>query len=426
MYNTATLDNGLRIIQRPSDGDVVYCGYAIKAGTRDETAGEEGLAHFCEHASFKGTTRRKGWQIIQTLEGLGGELNAYTNKESTVYYCAILREHLPRAIDLLTDMVFHSVFPEHELEKEKEVICDEIESYNDSPGELIFDEFENIIFDGHPLGHNILGTKESVRGFTSADALRFTRRHYRPSNAIFFIYGSPSHVSPKGDSLQPVVSELSKAFRRYPTDIVPDDTPRTPAPGKATPPAADTSAYHQAHVLTGRRAYGISHPRRIALYLLNNILGGPAMSSRLNMSLRERNGLVYTVESTSTCYGDTGLWAVYFACDPHDVQKCLRLVRKELDRLIASPLSDRQLKQAKRQLKGQIALACDSRESFALDFAKSFLHYGWEKDVSALCRNIDLLTARQLQEVAEELFAPDTLTTLVYSADKGTAPTSIL
>ena len=403
MYNTATLDNGLRIIQRPSEGDVVYCGYAIKAGTRDETAGEEGLAHFCEHASFKGTTRRKGWQIIQTLEGLGGELNAYTNKESTVYYCAILREHLPRAIDLLTDMGFHSVFPDHDREK-----------------------FDNIIFDCHPLGLSILGTKESVRAFTSADVLRFTRRHYRPSNAIFFIYGSPSHVSPKGDGLQPVVSELSKAFRRYPTDIVPDDTPRTPAPGKATPPAADTSAYHQAHVLTGRRAYGISHPRRIALYLLNNILGGPAMSSRLNMSLRERNGLVYTVESTSTCYGDTGLWAVYFACDPHDVQKCLRLVRKELDRLIASPLSDRQLKQAKRQLKGQIALACDSRESFALDFAKSFLHYGWEKDVSALCRNIDLLTARQLQEVAEELFAPDTLTTLVYSADKGSAPTSIL
>ena len=414
MYNTATLDNGLRIIQRPSDGDVVYCGYAIKAGTRDETAGEEGLAHFCEHASFKGTTRRKGWQIIQTLEGLGGELNAYTNKESTVYYCAILREHLPRAIDLLTDMVFHSVFPEHELEKEKEVICDEIESYNDSPGELIFDEFENIIFDGHPLGHNILGTKESVRGFTSADALRFTRRHYRPSNAIFFIYGSPSHVSPKGDGLQPVVSELSKAFRHYPTDIVPDDTPRTPAPGKATPPAADTTAYHQAHVLTGRRAYGISHPRRIALYLLNNILGGPGMNAKLNLALREHNGLVYTVESTMVAYGDTGTWNIYFGCDEHDVKRCLRLVRKEVDKFMEKRLSDAQLRAAKKQIKGQIGVACDNRENFALDFGKSFLHYGWEKNVDRLYEQVDAITAQQMQAVAQELFDEHRLTTLIF------------
>lgn len=403
MYNTFTLDNGLRIIHHPSSGNVIYCGYAIKAGTRDERQGEEGLAHFCEHASFKGTSGRKAWQVIQCIESVGGELNAYTNKQSTVYYCACLKEHLPRAVDLLTDMVFRSVFPEAELEKEKEVICDEIESYNDSPAELIYDEFENRIFRGHPLGHSILGTKDTVRGFSTADALRFTRRLYRPDNAIFFINGDVSFTT--------ITRLLAKCHK----DI--HALPAEPTPPFVPPVASEISVTgtHQAHVLVGRRAYDINHPRRITLYLLNNILGGPAMSSRLNMALREKEGLVYTVESGMASFADTGLWSVYFGCDPHDVKRCLRIVRRELDRLMKKPLSPRQLQQAKRQLRGQIALACDSREGFTLDFAKSFLHYGWEKDVRALCEDIDRVTADDILAVANDLFRQDEIETLVFA-----------
>lgn len=406
MYNTFTLDNGLRVIQHPSAGAVIYCGYAIKAGTRDEQPGEEGLAHFCEHASFKGTEKRRAWQIIQSLEGVGGELNAYTNKESTVYYCAIQKEYLTRAVDILTDMVFRSAFPEAELEREKEVICDEIESYYDSPAELIYDDFDNLIFSGHPLGHNILGTKESVRSFTSDDARRFTRRFYRPDNAIFFLEGDVPV-----ETLKRLLVKYNKVYGVGQGNYLQEDIP---APKDRFVEQREPLTTHQAHVLLGCKAYDINHPRRLALYMLNNILGGPAMSSRLNLSLREKHGLVYTVESTMVSYGDTGMWGVYFGCDPHDVNRCFRLVRKELDRLMQTPLTDRQLKQAKQQLKGQISLACDSRESFAMDFAKSFLHYGWEKDVSALCTQIDRITAQDLQQVAQELFVESNLQQLIY------------
>lgn len=408
MYNTCTLENGLRVIHRYSAGDVIYCGYAIKAGSRDELPGEEGLAHFCEHASFKGTESRKARHLIQALEVFGGELNAYTNKESTVYYCAIQRKHMSKAVDVLSDMVFHSVYPGMELVREKEVICDEIESYNDSPAELIYDDFENIIFKNHPLGHNILGTSENVRSFKSADAKRFVEKYYRPDNAIFFLHGDVDF------------KRLKRALEKYSPKTIPQQTIVQPAPS-VLPDMEETPQVikiekdtHQAHVLLGCRAYGINHPLRLALYILNNMLAGPAMSSSLNMTLREKNGLVYTVESSMTCYGDTGLWSVYFGCDSRDVPFCLKLIRRELDRFMNKPLTKHRLDGAKRQLKGQISLACDSRESFALDFAKSFLHYGWEKDVTALYASIDKVTSEDVLQVARELFAPEALHTLMY------------
>ena len=409
-YQTFTLDNGLRVIHRPDSSPIVYCGYQINAGTRDEKPGEEGLAHFCEHTTFKGTSRRKAWHVLNGLESVGGDLNAFTTKEDTVYYAAILKEHASRAVDLLTDIVFHSVYPQHELDKEVEVVCDEIESYNDSPSELIFDEFENMIFEGHPLGHNILGTADNVRRFTTIDAQRFTRRHYRPDNAVFFIAGDVD--------FKKIVRQLQRA-----------DWPETPhvphasvapiapnGPFASNPPSSLTvnRNTHQAHVMLGCRAYDIHDDRRMSLYLLNNMLGGPGMNARLNLSLRERHGLVYTVESTMVSYSDTGLWAIYFGCDPHDVKRCMRLVRRELDKVMEKPLSAVQLAKAKKQLKGQIGVACDNRESFALDFGKSFLHYGWEKDISTLFRNIEAITPEGIQQVARELMAPDRLTTLVY------------
>lgn len=404
-YNTYTLSNGLRVIHLPSESPVVYCGYQLRVGTRDEERGQEGLAHFCEHATFKGTARRKAWHVLNCLESVGGDLNAFTNKEATVYYAAILKEHVAKAVDVLSDIVFHSVYPANELEKEKEVICDEIESYNDSPAELIYDEFENMVFQGHPLGHNILGTAEQVRAYSTQEALRFTRRYYVPSNAIFFAYGDVDF------------SRLVRMLERFTADVptVPCPSRERPAPPTSSPGRRMVEkGTHQAHVMLGARAYPVHDDRRIALYLLNNILGGPGLSARLNLSLRERHGMVYTVESNMVSYGDTGMWNVYFGCDREDVPKCLRLVRRELDKVIDTALTPMQLAKAKKQIKGQIGVACDNRESFALDFGKSFLHYGWEKDVSALYRHIDEVTSEEIRQVAEDLFVPDRLFTLVY------------
>ena len=460
-YNTYTLDNGLRIIHLPSDSKVVYCGYQINAGTRNEEPGEEGLAHFCEHVTFKGTERRKAWHILNCLESVGGDLNAYTNKEGTVYYSAILKEHIARAVDLLSDIVFHSVYPQAEIDKEVEVICDEIESYNDSPAELIYDEFENILFKGSPLGHNILGTAEQVRAFKTEDALRFTQKLYRPDNAIFFAYGdidfkklvkligkaltddSSGKLAEKGchadfaddadfsgetgdtgfvGARDSEITQMSQAPQM--TQIsrgAMDSQGAIDSMGSMDPmgsPAGQTIVMqkntHQAHVMIGTRAYDVNDDRRMPLYLLNNMLGGPGMNAKLNLALREHNGLVYTVESTMVSYGDTGTWSIYFGCDEHDVKRCLRLVRKELDKFMQKPLSDAQLKAAKKQIKGQIGVACDNRENFALDFGKSFLHYGWEKNVDRLYEQVDEITAAQIQAVAQELFDKDRLTTLIF------------
>lgn len=443
-YNTYTLDNGLRIIHLPSDSKVVYCGYQINAGTRNEEPGEEGLAHFCEHVTFKGTERRKAWHILNCLESVGGDLNAYTNKEGTVYYSAILKEHIARAVDLLTDIVFHSVYPQAEIDKEVEVICDEIESYNDSPAELIYDEFENIIFKGSPLGHNILGTAEQVRSFKTEDALRFTRKLYRPDNAIFFAYGdidfkklvkfirkalADDDSGKVAENAANSVGKLAEEKISQMTQISGDENSITTEKSVSSvgpekyPSVGDGIAgqtivmqknTHQAHVMIGTRAYDVNDSRRMPLYLLNNMLGGPGMNAKLNLALREHNGLVYTVESTMVAYGDTGIWSIYFGCDEHDVKRCLRLVRKELDKFMQKPLSEAQLKAAKKQIKGQVGVACDNRENFALDFGKSFLHYGWEKNVDRLYEQVDEITAEQIQAVAQELFDKDRLTTLIF------------
>ena len=409
-YQTAVLENGLRIIALPSASPVVYCGYQLNVGTANEQPDEEGIAHFCEHVTFKGTTRRTAIDVIHCLEQVGGDLNAFTTKTDTVYYSAILKDHLPRAIDLLTDIVFHSVYPQKEIDKEVEVICDEIESYNDSPAELIYDEFENIIFRGHPLGHSILGTAERVRKFTTEDALRFTKKHYQPMNSVFFAYGNIDFdnllsllekengckVKVKGETEKPIEIPLP-ALSKY--------QPQTVKIDKHT---------HQAHVMIGNRAYSIHDKRRMALYLLNNILGGPGMSARLNLALRERRGLVYTVDSSMVSYSLTGIWAIYFGCDADDLDECMSLVRAELDRFIDIPLTDDELSVAKQQIKGQIGIACDNRENLALDFGKGFLHYGWKKDISTLYRNIDAITAEEVQAVAHELFPEERLTKLIY------------
>ena len=402
-YNTTTLSNGLRVIHLPSTSPVVYCGIGINAGARQEAEGEEGVAHFCEHVTFKGTKKRSAIQILNCLESVGGDLNAFTNKEDTIFYAAILKEHLNRAVDLLMDIVFNSVYPEQEIMHEVDVICDEIESYNDSPAELIYDEFENMLFSGHPLGHNILGTREKVQSFTSAHAHRFTSRYYRPDNAIFFAYGDVNFPS--------LVRMLEMRMKDMQVNaIVPHVESSSLIPASQTQPA---ESHHQSHVMLGSRTFGYNDERRLPLYLLNNILGGPGMNARLNLSLRERHGLVYTVESSMASYSDTGCWSVYFGCDHHDVKRCIRLVNRELDRIMQHPLGERQLTTAKRQLKGQIVIACDNREQYTLDFAKNFLHYGRERNIDDLLQRIDAITASQIQDVAQSVFAPSHMQTLV-------------
>ncbi len=404
--HTWVMPNGLRIIHEPSRSRVAYCGFAVDAGTRDEQEQEQGMAHFVEHLIFKGTRKRKAWHILNRMENVGGDLNAYTNKEETVIYSAFLVEHFSRAFELLADIVFYSTFPQHEIEKETEVIIDEIQSYEDNPAELIFDDFEDLIFRGHPLGRNILGRPDLLRTFRSNDVMAFTKRYYRPENAVFFVSGdidfkrivrlAEKYVGDIGEGA--FVNETS---RKAPLPYVPDCVTLD----KGT---------NQAHVMIGGRGYDAYNPRRTALYLLNNMLGGPGMNSRLNVALRERRGLVYNVESNLTAYTDTGTFCIYFGCDPNDVDLCTRLVYKELKRLRENRLTLSQLAAAKKQLIGQIGVASDNHESNALGMAKTFLHYNRYESQEAVCRRIEALTSDLLLEVANEMFAEEYLSRLIY------------
>ena len=403
-YNIHTLSNGLRIIHEPSSSKVAYCGFAVDAGTRDEAENEQGMAHFVEHLIFKGTRKRKAWHILNRMENVGGDLNAYTNKEETVIYSAFLTEHFGRALELLADIVFHSTFPQNEIEKETEVIIDEIQSYEDTPSELIFDDFEDMIFRNHPLGRNILGRPDLLKKFRSEDAMAFTSRFYQPSNMVFFVLGD--------FNFQKIVRQVEKLLVDLP--LVTVENQRTIPPLYVPEQLVVHKETHQAHVMIGSRGYNAYDDKRTALYLLNNILGGPGMNSRLNVSLRERRGLVYTVESNLTSYTDTGAFCIYFGTDPEDVDTCLKLTYKELKRMRDVKMTSSQLMAAKKQLIGQIGVASDNNENNALGMAKTFLHYNKYESSESVFRRIEALTAEGLLEVANEMFAEEYLSPLIY------------
>lgn len=404
-HQTHTLPNGLRIIQASSPTGVAYCGYAVDAGTRDEQDDEQGMAHFVEHLIFKGTRKRKAWHILNRMERVGGDLNAYTNKEETVVYSTFLKEHFARAAELLTDIVFGSTFPQAEIEKEVEVIIDEIQSYEDSPSELIFDDFEELIFPDHPLGRNILGRPNLLRNFHSEDALRFVERFYKPENMVFFVLGDLD--------FKRIVRTLEKLTADVPTGKTKEYHRVAPLPyqPKHLTLYKDT---HQSHVLIGSRGYDAYDDRRTGLYLLNNILGGPGMNSRLNVSLRERRGLVYNVEANLTSYTDTGTFCIYFGCDPDDADLCTELVYKELKKMRDQRLTTAQLAAAQKQIIGQIGVAGDNFENVALDMGKCFLHYNIYEKKADVFRRINALTADELLEIANEKFAEDQLSVLMY------------
>lgn len=409
---TSTLPSGMRFIVQRARTAGVYLGVAVACGTRDEKPQESGMAHFTEHMTFKGTARRSAMQIISRLEGVGGELNAYTGKEETVYYAAVEPCHLRRAVDLLLDIVFDSVYPQAEMEKEVEVVCDEIESYNDNPSELIFDDFEALVFgQQNPLGRNILGDARMLRQHTHYGMAAFARRGYRADNACFFVYGDVDalKVERMVRSVEVALPHRAKAACQGEPPALPEAEP----PISATDSVEDRGS-HQAHFMLGTRTVGMKHPDRLALQLLNNILGGPGLNSRLNLSLRERHGLVYTVESNYTGYTDTGVWSIYLGCDHDDVRRCRRLAMHELDRLCQSPLRPLVLAAAKRQMLGQLALGYDQHEGVALGMGKAFLHYGTYKTKEQITSELEALTADKLHEVACKTFNPNRMITLLY------------
>ena len=402
--NTHRLPSGLKIIHEASPTGVVYCGFLLRAGTRHERADEPGMAHFCEHMTFKGTVRRRSTHIINGMERVGGDLNAYTNKDETVYYATAMKEDFTRAADLLSDIVFHSTYPLREIGREAEIIADEIDSYKDSPADLIYDEFESMLFAGHPLGRDILGNADVLRTFTTDHFTRFRDAHYMPANATFFVYGDLPF------------SRIVKTIERTTAGVFPSFTP---SPIQPLPPYAATRREvakdtHQAHVMIGNRTFPATDERYPALFLLNNILGGPGMNSKLNVALRERAGLVYNVDSNLNHYTDTGVWSVYFGCDKADVKRCLRIAGGVLSRLAEQPLSPSALQAAIKQVIGQVRIAADNFESYAIGMAKTYAHHDRPRDIADFCHRLSLITPTALQSVAAELFAPEKRSVLVY------------
>lgn len=410
-YESLTLPNGLRIVSRKSHSPVTYCGFMVDCGTRSESTPDLfGMAHFVEHILFKGTLHRDSWHINNRMESVGGELNAFTTKEETTFYAIGLNKDFTRSCELLCDLICHATAPQHELEKEQEVVIDEIMSYRDTPSELIFDEFENKLFAGSPLGHNILGSEDTVRTFDHDRCIDFIRRFYTPSRLIFFHQGSTSFSR--------VVSTVEKYFD------LPADTLATQCPSNGSnmivPPLLDADALtvlkrdtHQSHVILGSRTYPIGHPNAAALALLSNILGGPGMNSRLGLELRERRGLVYSVESSNTAYTDAGYFSIYFGCDHHDVKRCLKLCHKQLDLFRNTQLSARMLQNAQNQFCGQLGVGMANLENNAIALAKNMLRLGRVESLEETCNRIQAVTPALINQVANEVFNETLLKTVI-------------
>lgn len=403
-YLTHTLANGIRIIHQRTDSPVGHLGVLINAGSRDELEEEHGLAHFIEHSVFKGTQKRKAFHILSRIEGVGGELNAYTTKEETVLYATFLTEYYERTADLLSDILFNSVYPERELKREKEVVYEEINSYKDSPSELIFDEFEELVFDGHPIARNILGTRDKLRGFTRDSIFRFIENNYHTDQMVISSVGNIDF------------GDLLKMLERY-FGAVPEkkrEKSRQKFEGYIPQEKIVQRDTFQSHCVMGNIAFDVQHPQRIIMVLLNNILGGQALNSRLNLALRERRGMAYNVESGYTAYSDTGLFNVYFGTDKENLNKALNLVQKEFDLLRNTKLGAVQLSRAKKQLIGQIAISTESREDMMLTIGKSYLLYDKVDPLRVVLKKIEEITAEQLMEAANIVLNKDQMSTLIY------------
>ncbi len=404
-FDFFTLSNGLRVVHKQIDNsDVSHCGLLIDVGSRDEKDDEQGLAHFIEHCIFKGTGKRKAYHILSGLDAVGGELDAYTTKEETCIYASFLNKHYERAMELIADITFNSTFPAKEIEKEKEVIIDEIYSYQDSPAEQIFDDFEDMIFAGHPIGRNILGTVSSVNTLQQSHIKQFIKRTYSIDKMVF---SSVGNIPLK--TLQRLLEKhLSLPFTQKASNG------RKPFTGYRPIERTVERDTYQTHCLMGTVAYKASDPKRRYLSLLNNILGGPAMNNRLSLTIREKFGFAYNIESSYTTYSDSGNFNIYFGTDHKHVNKTRALVLKELKKLRETPLGTRQLHQAKQQLIGQIALAQENKVNSMLAFGKSLLLYDTVDPLPVVYGKIEAITATHLLDVANEILTEDRLSTLTY------------
>ncbi len=392
-YTTHTLHNGLRVAICRTDAKVAYIGVVVGSGSRDESADRHGLAHFVEHTIFKGTWKRKSSAISARMESIGGELNASTSKEYTIIYTSAPAGYADRAIDLLADIIANSLFPQLEIETEQEVVVEEIKSYLDTPSENVYDEYEERIFRGNPLAHNILGTPESVRLLTGRECRQFLDLNYTPGNMTVYISG-PDDPDKLIKRVEKHFGLLNFPFRRPPREV-PNELPPFDE-------VIDNDGF-QAHTIYGTRTFSRDDPRRFALYLLNNYIGGPCMSSRFNSELREKRGLVYTVDSFCSMYSDTGLWSVYIGSDKSNVKKCLSIVRRELDRLAQNTMTERLLEKIKTQYCGQLLVSTENRENMAINMGKSLLFRGAIYDTEHTAERIREVTAQQLRDVAELL-----------------------
>lgn len=408
-YSTHTLNNGLRIIHAPSLSKIAYCGFAINVGTRDEKDNESCMAHFIEHMMFKGTKRRKSHHINSRMINVGGNLNAETSKESTVVHCEFMVEYFERAVELLSDMVFHSTFPQIEIDREVDVILDEMRMYEDDPSSLILEEFENEIFKDHSLGRNILGIPEHVKTFTTDMAKDFVLRYYRPDNIVFFVVGNIDFT------------KVVRLVNKYVDDKYLDSIPfgglelTREKPNGYTPfDLMKRKNFTQAHVIVGGRSYEGYNEKGLGLMLLNFLLGNSSLNSNLYTSLRERKGLVYAIESDVLAYSDVGLFAIYLGCDKKDVDQCLSLVHKELRFLREKKITDSRLRLLKKQLLGQMALSMDDMDAYSLIMGKEYLKYGGYDLPEVGMKKIEELTVNDLWEIANEIFAEDGLSKLVY------------
>lgn len=406
-YQTATLRSGLRIILAAEDSPVSYLGLGIAVGSRHESRRTYGLAHSIEHMLFKGTRLRSATQIIQRMEAVGAELNAYTTKEETMLYALFPSRYRYRSLQVLLDIARHSRFPEEEWTKEREVIIDELHSYEDSPSELIFDEFEDQVFHGHPLGHAILGTERSVERLSSQQQKHFFAQHYRPERMVLFAQGAFDMEELCSFAERAYPDSDAVPYRQTPPELnlLPLDPPCSVIRRKQT---------SQSHVLLGRSAYSLYDPRRLELSLLSNILGGNGMNARLNMELREHRGLVYHVECNYTPYSDTGLFSIYFGSSHRAEQEAIELALGEVERMRQQPLSQHELSAALRQLRGQLLLSAESREQSFLAMGKSFLHLHRYIEDAELQQRLDAITPEGLYEVACELFDTTQFHRLIY------------
>ncbi len=409
MYDTFyhILPNGVQIVHRKTYSPVVYVGLMIGAGTRHEQANENGMAHYIEHCVFKGTEHYNARQIINHIEGIGGEINAYTTKEETTFYAATLCNHFRTTLHLLADMVLRPTFNKKETDKELTVILDEIESYNDSPSELIYDDFENMVFEGSSLAMPILGTKKTLRRISKSPdiALNWMKTHYRPERMVLFVLGNVT--------TQQVVAAAERELGELSSS-----TSTTSTSSTTSNPSATTRTYrrhtHQTHIMLGARSYPIGHQKQLTMYLLNNILGGGSMSSRLYLSLREKHGLVYNIDSQAVPLSDTGYWNIYLACEPQHKEQCLELCHKELKQLRDTRLTAAQLQRALRQLEGQMAISAENQENNALAMAKQMLYHHHAPAWQETFAKVKEITPTQLQDVANEVFAPEKIYTLLY------------